>query len=78
MNKFEVGATYAAHSAASSTWRPLYTVIARTAKFITIEDAYGKVVRVGVKFWDGEEYSKPLGSYSLAPIMRPSRKVVTA
>lgn len=76
--EFEVGKTYEAKSAASHSWRPLYTVVLRTAKFITIEDADGKRKRVGVKPSPSGEWAFPDGRYSMALILRAEREVATS
>ena len=68
---FTIGATYTTGRAADYIWT--FTVIARTAKFITIEDKYGDVARVGVKVDGGREWALPLGSYSMAPVISSDR-----
>jgi hypothetical protein len=73
--EFEVGAVYEARTAASHGWRPRYTVVARTAKFITIEDADGRTKRVGVKNSPEGEWALPDGRYSMALTLRAERKV---
>lgn len=74
---FEVGKTY--------TTRPTdypFTVVARTAKFITIKNQYGEVNRVGVKVGSSSgnvfyEWALPFGKFSMAPVIRASREGVT-
>jgi hypothetical protein len=68
---FQIGATYNTGRAADYVWT--FTVIARTAKFITLEDKYGEVTRVGVKLDGGREWALPLGSYSMAPVISSDR-----
>lgn len=46
-----------------------YTVLARTAKFITISDKH-ETKRVGVRVYDGVETCSPWGSFSMSPILR--------
>lgn len=55
-----------------------YTVIARTAKFITIVDQYGEQARVGVRVHNGEEWASPMGSFSQAPVISAGRPVAVA
>ena len=43
-----------------------FTVISRTAKFVTLE-YFGESIRVGIKEIDGRETCLPFGSYSMAP-----------
>jgi hypothetical protein len=50
-----------------------FTVIARTAKFITVEDAYGEIKRVGVTIHRDREVAFPLGTYSMAPLIAADR-----
>lgn len=48
-----------------------YLVVSRTAKFVTIEDvATGARKRCGVIVTDGDEWVRPDGRYSFAPILR--------
>lgn len=70
---FQVGATYDTGNA-DYVWT--FTVVARTAKFITIRQ-HGDIEdrRVGVKVHAGREYALPLGSYSLAPVISADRPV---
>jgi hypothetical protein len=72
---FVVGQTYTCRSAGDHTMVFSYTVVARTAKFITIEDDRGRTKRVGVSIstgWaaDGGEMAMPQGSFSMAPIIK--------
>ena len=68
---FAIGTTYTTGRGADYVWT--FTVIARTAKFITVEDKYGEVTRVGVKNYDGREIALPLGTYSMAPVISSDR-----
>lgn len=72
--KFQVGNTYSARSASDHNCVWTFTVIARTAKFVTITDG-DETRRVGaiVSSFDGAEYALPFGSYSMAPVIRASR-----
>lgn len=63
---FEPGKSYKTRFITSSDTVIGITVKARTAK--TITTAQGKRLRISV--YDGVECVKPLGSYSMAPIIR--------
>ena len=64
--KFEAGKTYTTRSACDHDCIIRVAVAKRTAKTITTDK--GKVLRVGV--YDGAEFVRPWGSYSMAPIVR--------
>jgi hypothetical protein len=66
MTKFESGKTYTTRSACDQNCIFSVTVIGRTAK--TIKTADGKTLRIGQ--YDNAEFVKPMGSYSMAPIVR--------
>lgn len=72
-NIFQVGETYSARSNCDydTVWH--FTVVSRTAKFITIQEGRGKPYRVGVTVstWQNEsyEFALPLGRYSMAPVI---------
>ncbi len=71
--QFEVGQTYTTRSACDSDCVWAFKVLKRTAKRITVE-ARGEGVRtVGIRIWEGVETATPLGSYSMAPIIRANR-----
>jgi hypothetical protein len=75
--KFEIGNTYSTRS--SCDWDTIfsYTVIARTAKTITIEDKHGHVSKRGVKAdYDGvAEACYPEGRYSMCPVIKADREL---
>lgn len=66
MKTFEPGKTYTARSICDHNCVISVTVSKRTAKTITTKT--GKTLRVAV--YDGAEFVKPWGSYSMAPIVR--------
>ena len=66
MEKFEVNKTYITRSVCDSSWTIKVLVVKRTEK--TITTSTGKVLRIGQ--YDGAEYVRPLGNYSMAPIVR--------
>jgi hypothetical protein len=65
---FTLGKTYTTRSICDHDCIIRVTVAKRTAKTITTDA--GKVLRVGE--YDGAEFVKPWGSYSMAPIVRAS------
>lgn len=65
MKTFEAGKTYTTRSACDHDCVISVTVAKRTAK--TITTAAGKTLRVGM--YDGAEFVKPWGTYSMAPIV---------
>lgn len=66
MTAFETGKTYKTRSICDSNCWFTITVVSRTAR--TIKTEKGKTLRVGT--YDGAEFVKPMGSYSMAPIIR--------
>jgi hypothetical protein len=75
-NAFIVGNTYECHSACDHNCIFTFKVIKRTAKFVTVEDAHGRVKRAGITVWDDVETARPMGTFSMAPIIRASDTVV--
>lgn len=71
---FTVGVTYVMRSACDHQMRKLYTVVGRSAKFVTVEDSDGKRKRVGVRVHRGVECCLPWGSYSMAPVLHADRE----
>lgn len=67
ITKFKVGQELSARSACDWDCIFRYTVVSRTAKFVTVEDRYSTLKRVGIKVRDGVEYCYPLGTFSMAP-----------
>ena len=72
MKKFEIGKTYSMNSACMHDCVWSYTVTARTAQTITLNDGE-KVIRCrinkGLSEYRGAESVYPLGRYSMAPIL---------
>jgi hypothetical protein len=67
---FTAGQQLACRSACDYDCIFRFTVISRTAKFVTLR-YYDEIKRVGIKIdRDGNEYCYPLGSYSMAPTIR--------
>lgn len=64
---FEIGQTVTAQGGGSHIWT--LEVVARTAKFVTLEDlSDGQIYRVKVRVHGGHEWCSPFGSYSMAPV----------
>lgn len=77
IQKFEIGKTYSTRAACD--WDTIYswTVIARTAKTVTLEDKHGHVSKRGVKAdYDGiAEACYPDGRYSMCPVIKADREL---
>ena len=81
MITFSPGNTY--RMRLSSDCHLLYTVVSRTAKFITVEDSSGETKRIGVSpaargNGDNHEIAYPLGKHSMCPILRAENAVEEA
>jgi len=63
--KFTVGEEVATRSLCDWDCIFRFTVISRTAKFVTL-NYYGQPKRVSIRVRDGREYCYPLGTYSMA------------
>ena len=74
MTKFETGKTYTMRSACDHECVWAYTVTARTAATITLADKAGKIIKCriikAISEMDNRECVRPLGAYSMAPILR--------
>jgi hypothetical protein len=70
--QFEVGRTYWTRSACDYNTIFSFKIVARTAKRITFMDC-GKRVTRGVYVYDGTENCKPLGTYSMCPVISAGR-----
>lgn len=72
---FNIGQTYSCTSAGDSNCVWTFTVQARTAKRMTIEDGYDTKI-VGIKIDEsGNEWALPMGRYSMAPVIRSDRTI---
>ena len=72
MKKFEIGKTYTMGSICNHEAVWSYTVKARTAQTITLDDGRETIrCRISKKFseYRGAETVFPLGQYSMAPIL---------
>ena len=68
MIKFEVGKSYSMKSICDSNCVWTYKVVRRTDKTVWITD--GEVNKFRIKEYEGSEFIKPLGTYSMAPTLR--------
>jgi hypothetical protein len=75
MQKFNVGQTYSTRSLCDWNCIFSFTILARTAKTVTVK-VEGKTVSRGVKpNYDGTaEGFKPFGTYSMAPFVTADAK----
>ena len=72
---FQVGETVATRSACNHDCIFRFTVVARSAFYVTFDDGH-QTHRVGVKTSaDGTEYALPFGHYSMAPVVRPGSDI---
>lgn len=77
IKKFKVGETYSCNSVCDSECIWAFKVIKRTPKTIQIEDMHGyeeTVIKI-INIYDNTETVRPLGRYSMAPILRASKKM---
>lgn len=67
---FKVGNTYSARSVCDHNCVWTFKVSKRTAKFVTfVDELTGDTYRRGVHVWDGAEWARPFGDYSMAPTL---------
>jgi hypothetical protein len=69
MQQFEIGKTYTTRSACDHDCVISVTIEKRTAKTVTAT-VRGESKTSRVAEYDGAEFIKPWGSYSMAPIIR--------
>jgi hypothetical protein len=68
MTTFQVGKTYATRFITDYDSVARFTILARTAKTVTV-NVHGKIARRGLSIWDGVEQFKPFGNYSMCMIV---------
>lgn len=66
MQAFEINKTYQTRSIGDHNCIFSITILDRTAK--TVKTIEGKTLRVGT--YEGVEFVRPMGNYSMAPIIR--------
>ena len=71
--RFEVGKTY--QNRAASDWDTIYSfkIVSRTAKTLVYEQD-GKQQKRGIYVYDGVEWCKPYGTYSMCSVIRADRE----
>ena len=69
--QFNVGTEYTTGRNGDYIWT--FTVVARTAKFVTLQDEEGDLYRVGIYVWGDTEAAMPFGKYSMAPTINAGR-----
>ena len=69
MNKFNVGTTYTTRSIGDHECIFSFTVISRTAKTVELKSRFGTKKRK-IFIYDGRECVMPVGSYSMAPMLK--------
>ena len=70
--KFQVGHTYATRSICDHDCIFRFTILARTAKTVTIQDpdtSDRRTVKRRLSLWEGVEQFSPFGRYSMAAIV---------
>lgn len=75
MANFEVGKEYYCSSACDHNCIWTFTVISRTDKSVRVQEPGEKPVTRRIKSYDGVEFIRPFGSYSMAPILRANNEV---
>ncbi len=70
--QFQVGRTYFDRSACDYDCIFSFTILARTAKSVTVK-VHNNTVRRGLTVRDGIEQFKPFGSYSMAAVVRADK-----
>lgn len=73
--QFTVGRTYQCRAFSDYDTVYSFTVLSRTARFVTLEDAFGDVRRVGVYVSHGAERALPHGRYANAAVISADRPV---
>lgn len=68
MTQFKTNTTYGTTSICDSNCLFKFKILKRTAKTVTIK-VHGEITRKRIFDYDGREAMKPLGSYSMAPIV---------
>lgn len=80
MTKFEVGKTYATRSIGDYDCIFTFTVLSRTAKFVTLRTTNDEEMRRGVRtspVFPNTEVCDPFGRYSMSPVLIAERHLVT-
>lgn len=76
MKTFNTNTTYKMGFAGDSNLFTNFKVTRRTAKSVWLTDTNGNLdgeQRFAIKVYNGEEYVKPLGNYSMAPVLKAGK-----
>ena len=73
MTQFQLGKTYFDRSACDYDCVFSFTILARTAKTVTIENKRGEQSKRGLQVRDGVEQFKPFGTYSMCTVVRANK-----
>jgi hypothetical protein len=73
IRQFEVGKTYTDRSAVDHDHVYYFKIVARTAKRLTIRENNETYVR-GIYVYEGQEWCKPHGTYSLCAVISADRE----
>ena len=71
--KFIVGRTYRTRSACDYDCIFAWEVVARTEKQLTLSDR-GNIFKRGIRTYNGVETCRPLGTYSMCPVISADRE----
>jgi hypothetical protein len=72
--QFQVGQTYFDRSICDYNCIFSFTILARTAKSVTV-NVHGNTVRRGLNVYNGVEQFKPFGSYSMCTIIGADKEL---
>ena len=72
IKQFQVGQTYSTRSIGDHDCIFAFTILARTAKSVTVK-VHGNIVRRGLSVRDDVEQFKPFGTYSMCAVIRANR-----
>jgi hypothetical protein len=64
ITSFKIGDTYECRAYSNYDMVYQFTVVSRTAKFVTFRDRFGETRRVGVWESNGVEWASPYGKYA--------------
>lgn len=73
MAQFETGKTYWTRSIGDYECIHRFTILARTAKTVTVK-VHGETVRRGISLYNGVEQFKPFGTYSMCAIISADKQ----
>jgi len=72
VTQFQVGRTYQTRSICDHDCIITATIVSRTAKRLTADTQRGRKV-FGIGQYDGVEFIRPWGNYSMSPIIRADK-----